>query len=68
MILRCLGWRKRKRDDHTLVRRRTCQDSLQEHIYRGDGAETEDIVAETRGTFEGGASATEGDVWGAGWE
>ena len=80
MLLRCLGWRKRKRDDHTLsiVRRRACQDSFREH--RGDSAQTDDIfylifkgvsreyiVCGIRNTYGGGASATEGNVWGACW-
>ena len=43
MLLRCLGWRKRKRDDHTLaIVRRRCQDSFREQ--RGDSAQTEDIL------------------------
>ena len=46
---------------HPLVRRRAGQDRFRER--RGDSAETEDI----RGTYEEGASATEVDVWGAGW-
>ena len=50
---------------HPIVRRRACQDSFREH--RGDSAPTEDIVCGIRSTYEGGASAKEGDVWGACW-
>ena len=39
--------------------------SFREH--RGDSAQTEDIVCGIRRTYGGGASATEGDVWGAFW-
>ena len=35
--------------------------------YRGDSAQTEDIVRGIRSTYGGGASATEVDVWGACW-
>ena len=51
------------RRPHPLERRRDCQESFREH--RGDSAETEDIVCGIRGTYGGGGSATEGDVWGA---
>ena len=53
------------RRPYPLVRRRACQDRVRAH--RGDSAETEDIVRLIHGTYGGGASATEGDVWGAGW-
>ena len=63
MVLRCLGWRKRKRDHHTtiaIVRRCVCQDRLREH--RGYCSRDWWQVV-----WEGGAPATEGDIWGAGW-
>ena len=53
------------RRPHPIVRRRACQDSFREH--RGDIAQTEDIVCGVRSMYGGGASATEGDVWGACW-
>ena len=63
MLLRCPGWRKRKRDDHTLSYADALAKTASEH--RGDSAQTEDIVCGIRSTYGGGASATEGDVWGA---
>ena len=66
MLLRCLGWRKRKRDDHTLsyadVLAKTASESIEAIVRK-----TEDIVCGIRSTYGGGASATEGDVWGACW-
>ena len=53
------------RRPHLIVRRRACQDSFREH--RGNGAQTEGIVCGIRSTYGGGASATEGDVWGVRW-
>ena len=46
-----------------IVCRRACQDSFRDD--RGDSAQTEDIVCGDRSTYGRGASATEGDVWGA---
>ena len=45
-----------------IVPRRACQDSFREHT--GNSAQTEDIVRRIRSTYGGGASATEGNVWG----
>ena len=65
MLLRCLGWRKLKRDDHTL--------SYADALAQTDSESTEAIVRKggivcgIRSTYGGGASATEGDVWGACW-
>ena len=61
MLLRCLGWRKRKRDDHILSYAHVLA-SFRE--YRSDSAQTEAIVWRIRSAYGGGASATEGDVWG----
>ena len=47
------------------TRRRAGQDNFREH--RGDSAQTEDVVCGIRSTYGGGASSTEGDVWGACW-
>ena len=66
MLFRCLGWRKRKRDDHTLsyadALANTASESIEAIVRK-----TEDIVCGIRSTYGGGASATEGDVWGACW-
>ena len=51
------------RRPYPIVRRRACQHSVREH--RDDSAQTEDIVCGIRSTYEGEASATEDDVWGA---
>ena len=72
MLVRCLGWRKRKRDDHTIsyadALAKTASESIEDfREYRGDSAQTEDVVCGIRSTYGGGASATEGDVWGACW-
>ena len=67
MLLRCLGWRKRKRDDHTLsyadALAKTAPESI-EAIVRKRRV----LFCGIRSTYGGGASATEGDVWGACWE
>ena len=65
MPLRRFGWRKRKRDDHTL----SYPDAFAKtdaYSIRSNSAEMEDSVREIRGTHTGGASATNGGVRGAG--
>ena len=66
MLLRCLGWRKRKHDDHTLsyadALAQTDSESVEAIVRK-----TEDFVCVIRGTYGGGASDTEGDVWGVCW-
>ena len=58
-ILRCLGWRRKwKLDDHTQVYADAQAETASESIE----AQTED-VSEIGGTYGGGASAAEGDVW-----
>ena len=70
---RCLGWWKRKRDDHTLsyadALAKTASESIEAKVrkHRDESAQTEDIVCGVRGTYGGGASATEGDVLGVCW-
>ena len=65
MLLRCLGWRKRKRDDHTL--------SYADALTKTAPESIEAIVRKRRilfagfETYGGGASSTEGVVWGACW-
>ena len=62
MLLRCLGWRDRKRDDHTL----SCTDALAQNGFRdhrSDSSQTEDIVCGIRSTYGEGASATDGNLW-----
>ena len=62
MLLRCLGWLKRKRDDHTL--------SYANALLRKDSesvettVRTKDIIRGLRGTHGRRAPADEGDVWG----
>ena len=72
MLLRCLGWRKRKRDDHTLsyddALAKTVSESIEaivrkrRRLFAGFVARTEEEYS-----YGGAASATEGDVWGACW-
>ena len=57
MLLRCLGWRKRKRADHTLSYANALAKTTSESIT-GDSAPREDIVCGIHGTCGGGASAT----------
>ena len=66
MLLRCLRWRKRKRDDHTL--------SYANALSKTGSKSIEAIMCKRRtffcgirSTYEGGASTTEGDAWGACW-
>ena len=56
MLLRCLGWRKQKRDHHTLSYADALAKTASESI-RGDSAQTEDIVCGIRSMYGGGASA-----------
>ena len=53
MLLGCLGWRKRKRDDHTLSYAYALAKTSSESIDRGDSAQTEDIVCGIRSTYGG---------------
>ena len=52
-------------DVRTTTTTTTTTHSFREH--RGDSAQKEDIVCGIRNKYGGGASATEGDVWGACW-
>ena len=64
MLLRCLGWRNRKRDDHTL--------SYADAIAKTDSESVEAIVCKRKILFAGFVARmgeerlpqTEGDVWG----
>ena len=65
MLLRCLGRRKRKRDDHLSYAdalAKTASESIEAIVRK----QTEDIVCGIRSTYGGGASATEG-VGGVCW-
>ena len=67
MLLRCLGWRKRDRDDHTL--------SYADALAKTASESIEAIVRKRRILFAGFVtrmgeerlSAIEGDGWGACW-
>ena len=66
MLVRCLGWRKRKRDDHTIsYADALAKTAFSESIEVIVSAQTDYIVCGNRSTYGGGASATEGYVWGA---
>ena len=51
MPLRCLAWRKRKRDDHTVSYANELAKTASESIERGDSAQTGDIVGGIRSTY-----------------
>ena len=62
VLLRCLGWRKRKREDHILSYvnvLRTDSESAKTTVRR-----RREIVLGLRGTHGRRALAEEGDIWG----
>ena len=66
MLLRCLVWRKQKRDDHILsytdALARTAFESIEAIVRK-----RRILFRAVRSTHGGGASTTEGGVWGARW-
>ena len=64
MLFRCLGWRKRNRENHTTYFARALVKTDSESIDVTVRAQTKDTVRGIRGAHGRGALAEEGDVWG----